>query len=479
MNKLNHTEQDFKDILESMDFEVDSNEIWSSIESDVPSKEKKRFGWLFFTAIGLLLGTTISFLWLRTSDSNITDHTPTSISQPLSSTKKTTPIATTQIIQNPTLESKEGLPFNKNKIHTNTQIFQNTKNTNTDQNTIITPVVHKPQANNILIPSSIRQSATIEKTQIKSTTQNTKNITRKKEITANTNEFHQINTITQGVSNTRINLIAAPKIESVTLALLDINNTPIDRHNRDMIKPLRTYSALFYGIKTGLNRNISTITSIKSNSEFDSSEFDLEKDRYGQSTNLFAGIQRANGWRFTIAASYHQYVSTYSRDDIILYKDAVTGIAYYKIEADGTILSQQGQTSVNKVQQNDISWNRQHKAIDLQVSAGKRIWSFKGFSWNIDMGVGYNVYTSHNGYYLEDSSFGFTKINTDHPYKSSTSWNMISSTDLSYDFGKIKIGVSPFIRWNPNSITNTKHFYQLNNSQVGMQLLLTYSPTRE
>jgi len=52
MKQLNNKEEKLKDILGGLEIDIDTNDIWANIESDLPSPEKKRrfgFFWLFAT----------------------------------------------------------------------------------------------------------------------------------------------------------------------------------------------------------------------------------------------------------------------------------------------------------------------------------------------------------------------------------------------------------------------------------------------
>lgn len=465
MSKLNHKEEKLKDILGGLEIEIDTNDIWGNIESELPKpKKKRRFGIIFFS--GLLALILIGATWLFFSQKDDNND-----SQKILST-----ITNDKIIAD------------KSNVASKTEISKTTYATSNESSSKLKTVQATSDAKNKIASKKELLNFKIgNSTIVKNTTDveiNDSNFTKDNVITPSNPLVSTAITNTQEeeivLQNPRAllsNIINAPTLSSQLFEIAERQYVEGYTHG---IYPIENLGRqLLLQLKLGANQNKSTIYNLNSISEFDPSEFDFESDRLGLSGSFAIGVEN-NGWRFLAGISYHQNVSTYQRNDVIIIKDQVTGIKAYKIDTDGNVSAQNGVTTATYVSDNAISFHRQHKAIDFHATIGKRLWSYKGLMLIADAGFGINTYTASSGYYIEDKAFGFTKISdTNHPYKINTHWNAIASLELGYNFGKTRVGISPFLRYNPNSITEQNHFYQLKNSQVGLQLSLTYSPTRE
>lgn len=479
MSELNKKEEQFKDILGGLEIDINTNDLWANIESELPQpKKKRRFG--IFFLLGLMSLTLVAVAW---SFSNATlddlDTPSTEISTEFSSSTIMATAEGNSLNSETQADSQEGVnhPINNRETVSNSKRVSNT-------NTVI-----NKNSNQINTASHTTNNT---KDNITSTP-NTFNIDNSPAIVLNINDseitnterFQSLNINSNNnkieLQEERIDLLTIHFTPTLSSQLLETANRQRIESSQSIITPLKQMDRQFIiQLKLGANQNITSIGDINSTGEFDASEFDFEKDRLGLSGTLALGLER-NGWRFLAGISYHQQVSSYERNDVLIVKDPSTGIESYKILSDGTVTSQNGTITVTSARDNEISYHRQHKAIDLHATIGKRLWSYKGFVLIADLGLGINAFTNSNGYYLTDKAFGFTKIseNDNHPYKNSTSWNAIASMELGYDFGNTRIGLSPFIRYNPNSITAQSHIYSMKNSQVGIQLSLTHTPTRE
>ncbi len=473
MNKLNNKEEKIKDILGGLEIDIDTNDLWQNIESELPpSKKKRRIGFILLSGLValLLLGLTWGIL------SNDDNHVETQTSSNTTSNDKI-------LVQNEKKNSNTQTNLiTTQKESSNHLIPTNAANTNIANGTQIKNTI----VSNVEITNSkIEESNVVEKnTNFKST----HSILNESKVTDTTHDF--VLALNDEILKTESEIAATQDQRDLLLGidftptlsnqLFEITNRKQVETSPNLIQPLSDFGRqLILQVRLGANQNRTSISNLNSIGEFNASEFDFERDRLGFSGSFAIGVEN-KGWRFLAGISYHQNVSTYERNDVLIVKDPVSGIESYKIASDGTISSQNGTTTITSARDNEISFHRQHRAIDFQATIGKRLWSFKGFVLMADAGFGINTFTESTGYYIDDKAFGFTKISdSTHPYKVNTHWNAIASLELGYDFGKTRIGISPFVRYNPNSITEQTHFYQLKNSQVGMQLSLTYSPTRE
>ena len=478
MNKLNNKEEKIKDILGGLEIDIDTNDLWGNIEAELPQvKKKRRFGFFFFTGlIGLgLVGLTwimISSNHEESSIQNITTQTNTTPNKVYASSENLISNNNHTTLDNKSQKSEDNVTITAEAVSNHLESISTT----TSQSTLSYP----ENNSNIKIAQNPQEETPANViSEVNNSTSNT--------VTSYTPTLTPLATpITKNEvthSNAKEERSAIAEISTTpTLSskLLDITHRQKIETSPKEIKPLQAFGRqLILQFKLGANQNNTSISNINSISEFDVSEFDFETDRLGLSGSFAVGVEN-KGWRFLAGMAYHQNVSQYERNDVVIYKDIVTGIESYRISTDGDQSAQTGLTTVTMARDNEISFYRQHRAIDFYASIGKRLWSYKGLVLLADAGFGINTFTDSNGYYIDDKAFGFTKISDDnHPYRINTHWNAIASIELGYDFGKTRVGISPFLRYNPNSITEQTHFYQLKNSQVGMQLSLTYSPTRE
>lgn len=473
MKELNKKEEQIKDILGGLEIDIDTNDIWANIESELPQpKKKRRFGiFLLFGILGLGLiglGWTIGRSTTINIDAQNINISSTSSAENI--------VATAEQI---TVESPTTIKIDQQTIRKTEDEKSNSSNI-TNEATSINPIqlnsttsnIFKKEKINSAPYTNIKQDSNPTIASIAEESDNAFIVStvKAKNTEATDPELQEERNIIPGIGLT-------PTLSS---QLLEIAQRQRVESSPSKITPLhKNGRQLILQFKLGANQNRSSISNINSIGEFDGSEFDFERDRLGLSGTFNIGVEN-NGWRFLAGVSYHHHVSSYERDDVLIVKDPVTGIESYKISSDGITSAQNGIITVTSARDNEISYHRQHRAIDFHATIGKRLWSYKGLVLIADAGFGVNTLTNSSGYYISDKAFGFTKFSDDnHPYKINTHWNAIASLEIGYNLGKTRIGLSPFIRYNPNSITSQTHLYTLKNSQVGMQLSLTYTPTRE
>ena len=478
MKELNKKEEQFKDILGGLEIGIDTNDIWANIESELPQPNKKRRLGMFFLFGVLGLGL-VGLGWsMGKSASTHVDNQNNNAASTTSSinhiviAENTNTDSETLIITDQTNKIEEEISKSADIKFDEISSISNQHNSN------FSDTINKKQNIYLSSPNTLKDSSPIFISNSIPSNAITSNKNLTDFITSNNTKVDDlINLEIQEERNTLSVINYAPTLSS---QLFEIALRQRVETSPSIITPLyNTGRQLILQLKLGANQNRSSISNINSIGEFDESEFGFERDRLGLSASFAIGVEK-NGWRFLTGVSYHHHISTYQRDDVIIVKDPVSGVESYKVSSDGITTAQNGTVNVTSVRDNKISYHRQHRAIDFHATIGKRLWSYKGLVLIADAGIGINTLTNTSGYYMTDKAFGFTKISDgSHPYKINTHWNAIASMEIGYDFGKTRVGLSPFIRYNPNSITSQKHLYTLKNSQVGMQLSLTYTPTRE
>lgn len=486
MNHLNPQEDRLKEMLESIDFEIDTQEIWDAVEPQLPTDKKRHLAlWWGFGSILLL--AMLVWIWISPSDaSQYGLSSKDTLSQKGESHSQGNPVSSSLPIANPLtvaehISTTVDDPINNSSINTHTNIISpssktdikkriketydgSTSETATHASTNPTKPYTSTHTNGIGVQESHSEEMNSPNT-----------------IAAPSMLDAGLEPIPPVQQKSRVNINSVQDIVSIFRSL-HRSQTPISLKAQQWIEPYHTRDRqLILGIRSGIHQNISSYSQIRSIGEFDESELQYERDRIGMSHDLFIGIENRNGWRWQAGASLHQYTATYHRNDVLYYTDAQTGISHYRIASDGTISTQPGQTSITYVSLIDLDWHRTHRSIDFFATIGKRIASIGRWSLVADAGLGLNTLTRHTGYYLSDRSFGFTKFeDSESPYELTTRWNVLSSLEIMYNLkDQWSVGIRSFARWNPNSIVKDTHFYQLKNSQVGIQLSLTYRPIWE
>lgn len=475
MKELNKKEEQIKDILGGLEIDIDTNDIWANIESELPQPKKKRRFVIFLLfgifSLGLVgLGWTMGkFATTDIDAQNINISSTSSVENIVVIAEKITAESntTTKINQQTKIkiqDEKSNSYKITNEVISTDPIQLNSTASNVTKKEKINAFLHtkiEKESNPIFTSNAVESDKTFIETKLNIDTKTTE--ANELELQEERNTIPGLG-LTPTLSSQLFEIAQRQRIESSPSSI-----SPLHNNGRQLILQF----------KLGANQNRTSISNINSTGEFDGSEFDFERDRLGLSGTFNIGVEN-NGWRFLAGASYHHHVSSYERNDVLIVKDPVTGIESYKISTDGITTAQNGTITVTSARDNKISYHRQHRAIDFHATIGKRLWSYKGLVLIADAGFGVNTLTNSSGYYISDKAFGFTKFSDDnHPYKINTHWNAIASMEIGYNFGKTRIGLSPFIRYNPNSITSQTHLYTLKNSQVGMQLSLTYTPTRE
>ena len=92
------------------------------------------------------------------------------------------------------------------------------------------------------------------------------------------------------------------------------------------------------------------------------------------------------------------------------------------------------------------------------------------------MGMHYNIFTKHKGYYFEDQQDAWTSFESgeDHPYRTSSGIGLRGGLNMNYQINNIALGLHSFYKYDPKSLTGAGNFYNTNNNQIGLQLGIAY-----
>lgn len=478
---LNDKEEKIVDLMGDIHIDINTDSLWAELEPQLDNDDSNKKGawwyWWAGTAVALMVMGVFFYTAMSTGNDSLVSDSAT---QEEMNTVAVSESKDDQIVAVETIKKQNDSRINEQKVELGEQDLTTVKTASNSTEYKQKDTVSKAAASTI----SSNYITNTENTTISIYNQDQENTTVTTVATATESESDNttIDAIaeTNEVAHSNNVLLTVDQIARVN-TLLDYERIWADRKtDMDIITPAYIATRqLILGAQFGLNQNQTTVTSLK-NEPGILEEYDYEKDRLGLSAGIFVGVENQKGWRFKAGMAYHRYATSYQREGITLFRDEVSGIEYYRINEDGQQTPVNGTTQVLTVKDIDLDWTRTHDAIDLYATVGKRIFSLGGFMLAVDLGAGVNNYTNHNGYYIANSDFGFTKIENDtHPYKVSSGWYALGQLELAYGWDQWRVGLNPFIRRSMNAITEKTNYSQIKNSQIGIQLSMTYLPRWE
>ncbi len=450
MNRLNNKEEKFKEILECSDFEIDTNEVWSSIESKLPSKRRNRipFFWIMgglgvFIA-GLLIGrfsNSSNSISVANEMAPTTRHINHEKIQPL--------IGTSPVI---TLD-------NENKLHKDEAINLSEEYTLERKGEIED---FFPNWSDRVGYLKSRVGRIVEEYSFKS-------------------YLSQNWAISYDLTTSQVREIMMLEKLPTQNGLLVINeNSEMPYLNKYHLKPIKKSSFRPFVMATfGFNKAMA-LSSYNNNSENSFRPFfENESGGYGFSADVSFGTYLTSRLRVKAGLLFNNSNILYQRDGSYDRSHSVYGDEGVYHSANGEDISLQGEVaSLYKIDA-DIRWHRSHKMYDLKLMAGYDVLRFNRLNVSLEAGLAYNIGSTHSGYYFDNSITGLNKFRKgdDHPYKS-IGLNPIAGIDLNYRIGKVGFVISAFYKRNNREIINNEN-YKSRNSQLGVQAGLSYSPSWE
>lgn len=447
-NQLKNTEKTFKNIADHLEVDIATEGLWAAIESELPpvQKSRKKLILLWWTGAGAMA----FFVFMMAYIFNTTET-------PLA--KKTTEISINHTTKTASSSTKNKETQNKNATLSKIPKRDNPINTNTSENHLKTQFsTKKTNTNNAKkdIAQSVSKSFKIL---TKKDLLPLLSMVKKDKFNL-PKEVLRINRLTNEVP-TFIREVYKDRF------LFDI------KQKQSFIKPLRKNISWYIQFASGINQNWSQID-IKNPDFINDKRFAKETDVYGVTSNLMIGL-RKNKWSFALGLSHSMQTSRYTQVEKVITQQEITGVIQTQISDSGTKTELQGQVIETTVHYYDILWHRVHNGLDFQAEIGRTIYRKGAFSMNIYAGLGYNIWTKHTGYYLSPDELSITKIenNNTHPYKNKVGVKYNGAISFNYDWGRMNIGLSPFIKYSNTSILKNSAFYTLKNSQYGLQVRMT------
>jgi hypothetical protein len=470
---LTNKEIEIKDIADGMSFEIDTADLWANIEPQLPPIDDRNNKPIWWMATGvlfifILFGGAFSYFSDSsinipekndlTSELLVTESDKIENNQKIIQTQKNSSIATPNNSQN------KNSKINK---HTHTSFTNYDDEHSHDKKGNSSIVKTKKVANDIAV---ILQPITEN--------ESTKFDLNEKQITQSDITKNNINQLSRNIASGSEKRLLIEDISALKMKeFLNLKNTSTLSIPLSIIEPLKLNKwHSFWQVNSGINTSSNRISFSDSEVTFDP-QFGREQNLIGQSNSIHYGQEDRNGWRLFGGLSHIRTTTRYSNFEESITTNLKTGVESKTIDQYGNEFETIGQISVTSIIQNDIVWHRSHDNINLEMGFGKRHRLLEKLSLVTDAYLGYNIWSLHNGYYIEENNPIITKFTNSehHPYQNK-GIDIASRLGVEYDLGILSIGFSGYYSHGLGNTTKTNNYYQIKNSHYGVQLGVVYRP---
>jgi len=482
MSKLNNKEQEFKNILESVAFEVDSSEIWAGISDRLPVAEKRRRPVWLFILLGFGMFLTISTLFYLNMNKKSavvmgTDSTYTElVKSDLVIQSEETNLAASQSASEEEIESSQTI----------------------DNNSIYQPgtLEHTPISDRTEVVTLISTNGQ-ESRAVRTGSYEDKN--HQLNIAENVNE-KSIAVVENNIKNQKAVLIENPSEENVfmldNISLLNIGVGKL-QHERvfdfdqmhfvqtriEPVQETKKYMT-FFSLRSGLNQSFSRYSSVGEVLDFTALE--PETDLIGTSHDLLYGLEFKNGFYVGAGLSHTALISRYKNHIVDEYEETIEGTQSILLTSNGDSQAVQGEITRTVRIDKDYNWHRRHQLIDLQFIAGKHFLLNESWAINTEIGLSQNLNAKHRGYFFNNTKEVISTFESKEssPYASNTGISWKAGFGIEYRFQDCALGLNSFYRAISKKLQDpadssgliNDSSTTLKNSHIGLQLNFTYRP---
>ena len=471
-NDLTKKEIEIQEAFDGTSFDLDTSALWDSIEPQLPPEENKRrpIWWMSagVIAVLILLGSTFSYFTAENSEQQHSNTEPNTISSNFSANQIPQPV------------NNSTLPISDNDDNERTVVNQNSQ-INTSSN--LAKTVYSNNNNNNNNNNNFTNSIAIELPQSEAKTNSIQ------EVTSHSNASLITRILSSTLTNQKSNTTQDLPLESETIVrgITSIDYVPFRKTsyllspkfelNSPQIQPIKnSYWRTYIAASSGVNISQQHISSNTTES-IDRTQFDKESGLIGSSSMIAFGKEHNNGWRFNIGLTHNRLVSRYSNQESSVVPSTIDGIESSKIDQEGNRIDSEGTININTINEYNILWHKNHDYVDLNLGIGKELFRTGRFSISTELSIGYNLWSQHEGYYFNEENATITKFQQgdQNPYKNQgISWT--GRLQAAYDINNIAITISPYTSFALQNSTEPTNYYQIKNSQYGIQLGVVYRP---
>ncbi len=451
--ELTNKEKKIKDLYQSDHIQIDTDSLWSEIESEVGSKDNKRRKafWLYLLpGLALLLG--ISNLILIQSMS--LDKTSSHIEQ----------IEQSTITQQPILSS---LSLSDNIISNNNQI----ESKSTSQS---------PSSANVsqtdFNPLPSRYSDNFSNSTYFSRQQNN-NLFQSSLKVKNQELLSSWPLISQSTETSTQNILSPLHSIPQRAAFVTYNRVQPEPTNYAFvpIEVIKTPRPYFISLAAGPNFSFS-----QSSKEGELASLDrYESGVVSGSFVMEVGKTFSHGWSAGLGLSYHSNAIRYDRNDQIISEELLPE-SNQVIDEMGRISSSPNQLIEETTVTFDVTRLRLHQQADVRGFVSKSFQVSPRFVLSPKVGLGYNVLTRHSGYTPANNTTGISMRENEEISYNSLGLKWDASLEFQYVLSdRFGIICTPSFAQNLNNLPMNNHDYNITNSQLSLTFGVTYRPNWE
>lgn len=502
-------DQLFNESLGDYASDIDTNELWKAIESDVDSKKEKRFPWLYVLASLVILITIAGLIkYMNVQSNSIAVYEPTSpvatsttegklsnieqeaktetsVHQKPSTTQTPSKVNTDLKTKTPTHSSKDNSPSKPNLQVTNTKTtsasLANVNNPTLIVNQTVTNGISKldQSITKVLVSPCLESTKSIDQSDTKTS----------KISTATQDESHNsldnknlLSSKEQAVlSNRQTQLLSTDFIDSWDLSNIDISRAQVSLKDNELPSEQR-----IWGLP---NRNYFKVTGFSigadlalyySNPLFKYKLVDtLNQSNYIQTRQQTESYQEAFSARVLGRYQWNQglYVQaglSYGQIDERFrfknnFKDTIQGNVPITI----TILANNqrdtifgsGDIAVHSFIEADVY--NYHRFIDVHLGIGYEIAMNDYFGAYIDANIGLNVTSWHKGYILAPD-MSLHNFKEKPIYKKQLGINLLTNFGLRYRHGSMSYHFGPSVQYYFSDWLNDKNLLEQKYFNIGI-----------
>lgn len=468
--ELNNKEKKIKQVLSDLNYEVDTDFLWSEVSKELDKKKKKRRFFWIFPILGLAIG---AFFFIN----NQLDATPLDLNSNLQTSVEN--------VESPSQKNIQAVERNVVKNKKDNKVDLSNKDLSVDFNV---ESQTKPINTNQKDLSTNRQikkgnGGKDSKTHRAASKNNNKSIIAQAKTQVSRTTFKHINkenlignTLIKNLGDTEINTyppLTFVPVESLGIKIFDIEEKENIELPLVIVQPCSFQNKFFLITGVGAIRDIGSVEPI--GDFLPSKLFDREKSLWGLNSSLLFGVEMKNTLRFFGGLDYSQLVTQYYNGETENLNGEALG-NYETIDSQNNYSSIEGYLSTSTTIENDLLWHRRHNMLNFQIGLSKELFKKSRFNVAPEVSLLQNIFTSHRGYYFTDSSSHFTTFERgeESPYRKNTGLKTQLGLNFIYQYSGWEFNLKTAWRKPLTSLTSETNIYQINNSQIGIQLSMIY-----
>ena len=474
MKNLHNKEKKFAEILSDLDLDINTDDLWDSIEHRLPDEPAKRrfFFWRFGGLLMFLV--LVGGVYMYT---NLTDIDKVS---ELGISKQSKNEATSYVEDNEVFQKSAALEAAIDKVLdlsaeddkvNNATVPKQSNSLALAQSDLIesAPAPSKLPSSKIKVNVRNAQSDQVDKP--KAETENLAQQNTKAKLDLEMDSPLPTHYISRSLVVDQLDLLSS----------LPHNAISKESFHPSVIMPQvsisKTKLETYFQFGTGFNINSANYF-IKSNEIASIESVELyETNLPGLTASLSGGVETSKGWRYFGGIKYIQLVNRYRNQDFTSNSRLIEGIQFFDLDRAGNSTPTNGMVVETTTRHNDIEWYRQFHNIDLFVGIGKELIQVDNWSISAEVALSYNIVSPSSGYIFAGDFSAIEKYSGEsgNPFQAMGFGNSVSLQVERNIGNNFSLFCAPFYSKYYRKL-DSDSFYTTNNSQWGLQLGLKYYP---